>query len=44
VITQLPAGPFTVTAKVGDGPSQTALVTVAAGAQATVDFVIPGGT
>ena len=44
VITELPAGPFTVTAKVGDGPSQTALVTVTAGAQATVDFVIPDGT
>jgi hypothetical protein len=43
VISQLPAGPFTVSAAVGDGPTQTALATVTAGGETTVDFVMPDG-
>jgi hypothetical protein len=43
VISQLPAGPFTVSAVVADGPSQTALATVTAGGDTTVDFVMPDG-
>jgi len=43
VISGLPAGPFTVSAAVGDGPSQTALATVTAGDETTVNFVLPDG-
>jgi hypothetical protein len=43
VISQLPAGPFTVSAVVADGPTQTALATVTAGGDTTLDFVLPDG-
>jgi hypothetical protein len=43
VISQLPAGPFTVSAVVADGPTQTALATVTAGGDTTLDFVMPDG-
>jgi hypothetical protein len=43
VISQLPAGPYTVSVEFDTGPTQTSLVTVTAGAQASVDFALPDG-